>query len=99
MSVVRLRMMMNSETAGPHLAASPVVQQVGSMSSPRPGGQTPGAPDATGFTTYQPRTRVEFVDLNKQLWQKQGETLAVWLLQLWDRGVGPAPMGGFVDPY
>ena len=57
------------------------------------GGHPLGAPSATGFTTYQPYTRVEFVDLNKQFWQKQGETLAVWLLQLWDTGVGPAPMG------
>ena len=41
-----------------------------------------GAPDVTEFMMYQPYTQAELVNLGKQFWQKQGESLAEWLLQL-----------------
>ena len=49
--------------------------------------------------TYRPYTPAELVNLGKQFWQKQGETFTAWLLQLWDTGVGLAPVGSFVGPY
>ena len=48
----------------------------------------------TEFTTYQPSTQVESVDLGKQFWPKQGEPLEACFLGLWDRGLGQVP-GGF----
>ena len=46
-----------------------------------------GAPSVTESTTYRPHNQVELVNSGKQFRQKQGEPLAAWLLQLWDRGV------------
>ena len=71
------------EAAGPHLAASRVVQQVGSMSSLGLGGHPQGAPSAPGFTTHQPYTRW-FVDLNEQFWQKKGRP---WQFGFCDSGI------------
>ena len=47
----------------------------------------------TEFMTYRPYTQMELVDLGKKFQQMQGGPLLAWLLQLWDTGVGPAPMG------
>lgn len=52
-----------------------------------PGRQLQGAPNVTEFTTYQPYTEAELVDLGKQFLQRLGELLAAGLLQLWDLGV------------
>ena len=69
------------ETASPHLAVRPVVQQKEKHEQPVTQGAHPqGAPSATEFTTYRPYTQAELVDLGKKFWQKQGETLAAWLL-------------------
>ena len=56
-------------------------------------GHPQGAPNVTEFPTYQPRIQAVLVDLCEQFWQKEGETLAVQLLQLWDTGVAPMPVG------
>ena len=58
------------------------------------GGHPQGGPGVTEFTTYQPSTQVESVDLGKQFWPKQGEPLEACFLWLWDRGLGQVP-GGF----
>ena len=52
------------------------------------GGHPQGVPTMTEFTTYQPYTQVELLDLGKQFQQKQFQ-LGTWLLWLWDTGVGP----------
>ena len=52
-----------------------------------PGGHPQGALKVTEFMMYQPYTQAELVNLGKQFRQKQGESLAEWLLQLWGTGV------------
>ena len=39
-----------------------------------------GPPSVTEFTTYQPLTQAEWVDLGKQIQQGHEETLATWVL-------------------
>ena len=56
-------------------------------------GHPQGAPNVTEFTVYQPYTQEELVDLSKQFQPMQGETLAAWLLWLWDTMLGPASVG------
>ena len=56
-------------------------------------GHPQGAPNVTEFPTYRPHIQAVLVDLGEQFWQKGGETLAVRLLQLWDTGVAPMPVG------
>ena len=58
------------------------------------GGPSSRGPQCDWVMTYWPYTQAELVDLGKKFWQKQGETLAAWLLWLWDTGVGPEPVGG-----
>ena len=67
----------------------PIVQQKVKDHRPKIVGvrRPQGAPSVTESTTYRPHTQVELVNSGKQFRQKQGEPLAAWLLQLWDRGV------------
>lgn len=69
------------ETIGPRLVERPMVQQKVRHEQPMAqDGHPQGAPDVTKFTIYQPYTQAELVDLSTQFQQKQGESLAIWLL-------------------
>ncbi|XP_062943621.1 complement component C7 [Cynocephalus volans] len=60
-----------------------------------PDGQQVGDPQVTQFTTYVPYTHVKLADLGRQFRQKHGETLAAWLLRLWDLGIDSVMWSGF----
>ena len=85
------------DTVGPLLAARAVIQQKVKREQPMAqGGHPQAAPSATEFTTYRPYTQEELVNSGKKFQQMHREPLAAWLLQLWDAGVGPAPVEVFV---
>ena len=49
-----------------------------------PGVNLAGPAQVVKHTTYHSYTEAEIVDLTKQFQQRAGESLAVWLLCLWD---------------
>ena len=62
------------QTAGPRLAARPVVQQKVKYEQPMVQGEHPqGAPSVTEFATHQPYTQVKLVNLGMQFQKKEGE--------------------------
>ena len=77
------------ETAGPHLAVKPIVQQEVKDQQPKTVGWgiLKGSPVWLGPRHIDHITQVKLINSGKQFWQKQGEPLAAQLLQLWDRGV------------
>ena len=94
-----MMVMMNITTVGPCLSARSVVQQSEAWVAYGLGGASSRGFHVTEFMMYRPYILAELVNLGKQFWQTQGETFTAWLLQLWDTGVGLAPVGSFVGPY
>lgn len=51
------------------------------------GGHPQEASSVTEYMTYWPYSEVELVDLGKQFWQQQEESLEACLLQPWGTGL------------
>ena len=79
------------QTAGPRLAARPVVQQKVKYEQPMVQGEHPqGAPSVTEFATHQPYTQVKLVNLGMHFRKRKGNLGSMALeslLRLWDTGV------------